>query len=446
MITENRTYILPSDIDMTPELLATYIGYHKEEAQQHYEKLMNAYCNDYAIFSEPEKEPYKPDNRISVNFAKYITDTLNGFFIGNPVKITCQSQDNTEDTKVNDYIQALDAYNSQDDNNSELSKMCSIFGHAYEYYYLDENSKIRITPVSPLQSFMIYTDEITPRPLFFVRYYTTYENIEQGQLVTDSHIVPFTNDGEIRFGEPVYHGFDELPATEYLENAERIGVFESVLPAIDAYNKALSEKANEVEYFSDSYLAILGANVDKAGMNFIRENRVINFPNSDLANIDVKFLERPSGDVTQENLLNRLEQKIYQISMVVNNSDDAFGTSSGEALKLKLRPMINLARTKERKFTAGMNRRYRVIFSNVYSEMNSDAWMNLQYKFTFDIPSNLSDEAATARNLVGIVSEETILKTLSCVADVKAEMAQLESEQEQSEHIQTEEPEDGSAG
>ncbi len=414
---------LPADTVMDADLLGQYIMKHRQQVDTRYQPLMDAYANRYPIFYQAKKEDYKPDNRISVNFTKYITDTLNGFFIGHPVLVT--SQDET----VNAYIQALDAYNSQDDKNSELSKMCSIYGHAYEHYFVDEAGKIGIIPLAPTQAFMIYDDSISCEPVYFVRYYTDFYGVEHGELCDSKEVIPFVNDGGIQFGEPRLHGFDGVPATEYVENAEKIGVYESALPAINAYNKALSEKANEVDYFSDSYLAVLGTSVDQKGLRFIRENRVINFPNGDIDNIKVSFLERPSGDTTQENLLNRLEEKIYQISMVCNTSDDAFGTSSGEALKLKLRPMMNLARTKERKFTAGMNRRYRLIFSNPLAEMPSDAWTGLSYKFTFDIPNNLADEASTARNLVGIVSEQTILKTLSCVEDVQKEMEQIKEDQ-----------------
>lgn len=428
--------ILPADAPMTPELLAQLIEVHKRTVEEVYQPLVNAYCNDYPIFHLPKKEPCKPDSRISVNFAKFITDTLNGFFIGNPVVVT------SEDQSVNDYVQALDAYNNQDDKNSELSKMCSIYGHAYEHYYVDENSKICLIPLAPTQAFMVYDDSINHNPLYFVRYYKDYYNVTRGELCDATSVTVFMYDGTIVFDpEPRQHGFDGVPATEYAENEEKIGVFASALPAINAYNKALSEKANEVDYFSDSYLVILGGRLQQGSLRFIRENRIINFPNEDGDSITVEFLERPSGDSTQEHLLDRLEEKIYQTSMVCNTADEAFGTSSGEALKLKLRPMINLARTKERKFEAGMNRRYKLVFSNPCAEVPADAWTGLSYKFTFDVPNNLSDEAITARNLTGIVSEETVLKTLSCVEDVQKEIEQLK--EDRSEGLTDEEDEHG---
>ena len=135
---------LPKDTVMTPDLLAEYISKHKMLVNGHYQKLHDAYENNYDIYNQPDKEKWKPDNRISVNFAKYIVDTFNGFFIGNPIKI------NGKDKGTNDYIALLDSYNDQDDNNAELSKICSIYGHGYEMYYLDDDMQQCITYLSPL--------------------------------------------------------------------------------------------------------------------------------------------------------------------------------------------------------------------------------------------------------------------------------------------------------
>ena len=196
---------------------------------------------------------------------------------------------------------------------------------------------------------------------------------------------------------------------------------------INAYNKAISEKANDVDYFADAYLKILGTFLDKDEIKHIRDDRVINF-DGDAEKIIVEFLQKPNGDTTQENLINRLERLIFQISMVANISDENFGTSSGIALKYKLLAMSNLAKTKERKFTAGMNRRYKLIFSNPVSGMKKDDWVKIRYHFTLNYPANLLEESQIAGNLAGIVSQETQLKVLSVVDNVQQEIERMETE------------------
>ena len=417
---------LPSDEELTPEKLGEFLKKHDAEIAFRYQQLLNAYMTDYPIFHQVPKPDWKPDNRIAVNFAKYIVDTMNGFFIGIPIKIT------SEDEKVNNYVEMLDQYNDQDDNNSELSKLCDIFGKGYEMYYTDDEANICITYVSPMDAFMIYDDSVLERPRYFVRMYMDSDNVLRGSVSDDEKVRYFVLKGKIQFEDyEKEHGFAGVPATEYRENKEEIGIFEPVLTMIDAYNKAISEKANDVDYFADAYMKVLGAKLDEEGIKEIRSNRIINFPgNYDGNGLVVDFLQKPNGDTTQENLIDRLEKLIFQISMVANISDENFGTSSGIALKYKLQAMSNLAKTKERKFTSGMNRRYKLIFSHPRSGMKSDDWVKLHYQFTPNFPANLLDESQIAGNLAGITSRKTQLKVLSVVDNVDEEMQRIEEEQD----------------
>ena len=185
---------------------------------------------------------------------------------------------------------------------------------------------------------------------------------------------------------------------------------------------------NSASVVADAYLKVLGAYLDKDDVKSIRDDRIINF-DGEADKLNVDFLQKPDGDTTQEHLIDRLEKLIFHISMVANISDENFGTSSGIAMKYKLQAMHNLEKTKERKFTSGMNRRYRLIFSNPVSGMKNEDWVKLHYKFTPNIPANVLEETEIAGNLDGIVSQETQLGTLSIVDNVQAEIDKLEEEQ-----------------
>lgn len=416
-----------SDDEVMDEIkLSEYIAKNDVLVATRYKKLQDAYEGRYEIFDLPKKENWKPDVRIAVNFAKYITDTMNGFFIGIPIKVS------SADENVNDYINYLDQYNDQDDNNAELAKIMKQYGRGYEMYYVDELGNIGITYLDPMESFMIYDESILMRPRYFVRTYKDTNNIRHGSISNDASIRYFDIDGGLKFrdDEEKAHGFDGVPATEYVENAERQGIYETVLSMVNAYNKAISEKANDVDYFADAYMKILGAKLNNDEVKFIRDNRIINFEGEDGDKIIAEFMAKPSADATQENLLNRLERLIFQVSMVANINDENFGTASGIALKYKLQSMSNLAKTEERKFTSGMNQRYKLIFSNPVSGMKKDDWIKLEYQFTRNFPANLLEESQIAGNLAGITSEETQLKVLSVVDDVKAEMDKIKKENE----------------
>lgn len=412
------------DKELTLKDLADFIAKHKQEVANRYKKLKSAYISDYDILHQEAKPQYKPDNRIVVNFAKYEVDTMNGFFIGNPIKTVSENEETAN------FVEYIEKYNNQDDNNAELSKICSIYGKGYEMYYADEESNLCITYLSPMDAFMIYDESIVERPLYFVRLYEDYEGNERGSISNSEGVRHFSNSGEIKWTEDDWtaHFFDGIPATEYVENEERQGIFEPVLTMINAYNKAISEKANDVDYFADAYLKILGTLLESDDLEHIRDNRIINFDGDDAQKIIVEFMDKPNNDTAQENLLERLERLIFHISMIANVSDENFGTSSGIALKYKLLSMINLAKTKERKFVSGMNRRYMLLFSHPLSKVPKESWVQLEYQFTPNLPNNILEEADIAAKIEGIVSHETQLKILSIVNNVQTELDKIAEE------------------
>ena len=421
-------YRIPYDTEMSVDLLNKYINKHKQYVAKFAKPLYDAYKNQYRIFKEPKKMDGKPDNRIAVNYAKYITDTFNGFFCGIPVKVT------TDDETVAEYIDYLNKTNDGDNVNAEISKLADIGGSSFEMYYNKEDGETGITYLSDAEAFMLVDDSILERPLYFVRYYKGYDGKEYGSY-SDSKIVRhfWYEGGSYHFEDDEHlHGFSYVPAVEYISNDERMGLFESAMPAIDAYNKALSEKANDVDYFSDAYLKILGAQVEDDDTMHIRRTRIINFVGDNDGNYpEVDFMSKPSSDETQEHLLDRLQTDIFTTSMVANISDENFGTASGIALRYKLEAMSNLFTAKARRFTSAMMERYKIIFSSPVAQMHGvakDAWTNIDIKFTPNYPANVESEAEVAKNLEGIVSKDTQLKVLSIVDSIPDELERLEAE------------------
>lgn len=429
-------YTMDADTEFSNKLIHELILEHKKHIRE-YQELQDMYWGNHKIFRQPHKEKYKPDNRLMVNFAKYIVDTFNGYFIGNPVSMTHEKEE------VNNYLAFLDGYNDQADGNAELSKICSIYGNGYELVFNDENSEIGITYMTPIEGFVIYDNTIQKKPLFGCHYGLNDDDIEVGYFYTKDTIYQFINDnGGYRIYEETPNVFGEIPMIEYIENEERQSIFANVKSLINAFNKALSEKANDVEYYADAYLKVLGAEIDEETLKTLRDSRIINVSGDDA--LTVEFMTKPNADTTQENLLERLQKLIFEISMVANISDENFASSSGVALRYKLQSMDNLAKGKERKFQSGLSRRYKVISKFPTSKLANDEWVGIKYKFSRNVPANLAEEADIAQKLSGIVSEETQVSVLSIVQNAKEEVKRKNEELEgNDEFTRTSEVENG---
>ena len=428
---KRRPYKLPeplqcsADKPITLTLAEGYIRQHEERFPR-YIYLENLYKGFHDVYKKPEKPDWKPDNRLAVNFPRYITDTFLGFGYGVPIKKS--HPDDTIAQAINDF----ERENEITDHEYELARKCCIYGHAFEYLYQDEEAKTKMTICTPMELFVVYDDTVKNRALFAVRYgYHSTETEQPGQrygeILTREEIIPFEGSTA---GEPMGNPYGRLPCVEWMLNEDRMGLYEGISGLVEAYNHTLGEKANDVDAFAEAYLAVLGAELDEDGIYKIRDNRVINlYGTDDAKDILVQFLQKPTADGTQENLLNRLETLIYQTSMVANISDESFGSAaSGVALAYKLQAMSNLALTFDRKIEKSLRKRYKLFCSLSTNVPDRDAWRDVDIRTTRNLPKNVAEEAQTAAQLEGIVSKETQLSVLSIVPDVKKELERMEQE------------------
>ncbi|MCT0444773.1 phage portal protein [Lactococcus lactis] len=413
------------DEPITVEVVNKFMEKHKLEVAR-YEYLKNMYRGIMSIDDEPTKDPWKPDNRLTVNFTKYIVDTFTGYFNGIPVKKS------HSDKEILSKLQEFDNLNDMEDEESELAKMACIYGRAFELLYQDEETQTNVVYNSPENMFMVYDDTVKQEPLFAVRYGVDEDKKLHGEVYTLLETIKISGENdEISFGEKTYNPYPDLPVVEFYFNEERMSIFESVISLVNAFNKAISEKANDVDYFSDQYLAFLGAAVEEEDLKNIRSNRVINYygEGSEAKNVDVKFLEKPDSDSQTENLLDRLTKLIFQTTMVANISDESFGSSSGVSLAYKLQAMSNLALSFQRKFQSSLNSRYKLFCELSTNVSNKDAWKDIEYTFTRNEPKDIKEQAETANILMGITSQETALSVISVIPDVQAEMEKIKKEE-----------------
>ncbi len=428
-ITHNELFIFPANEEISGgDLLAT-IDYHRLHIRSKYERDRNYYEGRHDILRQLPKAKYKPDNRLIVNFPKKAVTSFNGFFIGTPVKV--DSPDDMTDKTIENW----ESVNNFEDICSEVSKDSSVYGRAYFYVYQDEGGQPCVINCDPLNTFIIYDDSMAHRPKYGVQY--TYDN--KG-LMHVSLIDAQVNRSLIMNGSSANY-FDEVasvanpypiePIIEVAENDERMGMCEDIFSLFDALDKAMSEKANDVDYFADAYLKIINASMSEEDKKEMRDNRLINAIGDDASKVDVDFLSKPDADATQEHLVNRLVDYIYQIANVTNMNDEAFaGNPSGVTLKLKYQPMKDMADTKALKFKRALRDVFQCVFS-VIEKTDTNAWQQLQFKFTQSVPQNLLEEAQSVSYLYGKISKKTLYSQLPFIDDPDQEIKQIRAEQQQ---------------
>lgn len=426
-VVKGDVFIFPKGETLNVDDLYGFIEYQNEVCRRKYELNYDMYVSNHPILRAPLKA-WSENNKLVVPMPKLLVDEYAGYFGGNAP--TVQLEDETD----NDSLQAWLNDSEFADEHSEIVKAVGIYGRSYLLAYQDEDSKPKIAHVEPDEGFMIYDDTIKGEPLAFVRYSRDYLNHFTGTIYYAGFSVDFKDD---KLEESVNYVWHEVPAVEFYSNEERQGIFDGVKTLIEALDKALSKKADQVDYFDNAYLLALGLNLeDENGRIHIdREQRFIYSPDADATNAKVEFIGKPDADGMQENLINRLIDLIYYTSMIPNLQDSTFsGNSSGVALQFKLLPMQNMAAFQERKFVKSLRRMFKVLFESadggqIVRAINKKSWLDLRFTYTRNMPQNMADAVSTAVQASSLLSQQTALAMIPGIDDPQAEIKRKQDEQ-----------------
>ena len=374
----------------------------------------------------------KPNNKIANAYASYITDTLVGYFIGEPITYTAN-----DDVLLQD-LQMILEHNDEADENAELAKNASIYGVAYEMLYLsEEDNMIRFKSLNPKEVIPIFDKTVEQNLLAVMRYYEDYDYVEDNtytivEVIDSTHVRRYKLNTGLSLLEEYPHYFSMVPVAIFKNNEEESGDFERVISLIDAYDKMQSDSLNDFEYFVDAYLALYGFTADSEDVAQMKENRVLLMDEGTSA----EWLIKQVNDAYVENMKNRLDKDIHKFAKCPNMSDQEFASNaSGVAIKFKLLGTENLVSIKERKFKRGLQQRFELMsmINNVLSE--GFDWRGIDIIFTRNIPSNDTDIADMVNTLKDIVSEETLLAQIPFVEDVQTELEKLKAEREENKEL-----------
>lgn len=426
-------YQVNKDTPLDAKLISKAIKYN-EERRERFNRLDNYYRGIQAITTR-EKTETLMNNKLVVNHAKYITDMMVGYLLGNPV-----------DYQVNDGIDIqpiLDAYKRQTIENLdvEIAKENSIFGIKYEYVYADEEANPCSVALDVRNTIIIYDDTLVHNKLYAINYRPIFK--DSNDIEPDHYdVIALTNKEIIKCvlqskagtakeitREP--HAFGAVPVIEYKNNSECSGDFEPVLSLIDAYNLVQSDRVNDREQLVDAILCFYGMKFDADQMADLKEKRALSSIPKDGK---VEYLTKAINEGDVDVLRKTIEKDIHKISMVPDMSDEKFaGDSSGVALRYKLLGFEQAVKNKERFFEKSLMERFRLYnhFLSVKSKMAIVPKEEVDAVFKRNLPSNDLETSQMITNLDGIVDRELLVSQLSFVKDASetVEIAEKESEE-----------------
>ena len=421
--------------ELTEQVVKRIIDNHRMTELPRLLELEKYYNTKNKILERVMKDPTKPNYKLANAYASYITDTLVGYFIGEPIAY------NSNDKTLLQDLSMIFEYNDEADENAELAKNASIFGVAYELlYFSSEEKMVRFKTLSPKEVIPIFDKTVDTNLIAVIRYYDDYD-IATDKTNTIVEIIDEKNVSRYMIGqnsntmsllESYQHFFGMVPVAIYKNNEEETGDFEKVISLIDAYDIMASDTVNDFAYFVDAYLCLYGLTAEGEDIQDMKERRVILLDEGTKA----EWLIKNSNDTSLENMKDRLDKDIHKFAKCPNLADQEFASNaSGVAIKFKTLGTENLVSIKERKFKRGLQQRLELI-STISSVMREGFdWRAIDIVFSRNLPSNDIDIANMVNTLQGIVSDETLLAQIPFVEDVQAELERVSDQKEKDKEL-----------
>lgn len=428
---------LPEDTEITNDLISKLVKLHEKDCER-FIRLEEYYKGKAKIYDRT-KEDYKANNKLALDYASYIVDLLLGLFVGKPISYTVAK----ENKELMDSLQEVFDLNDEQDENSEIAKICGIKGKGYEIVYLDEDGQVNFNEVNPENIVMVYDNKIKPEPLFCIYIRPDVDADSIGKETNNKALTLYTKEAIIEYKlegsnlkliDKSVNVFKEIPVVEFKNNNEAIGDFERVLPLIDAINLAQSDTANDFEEFTDALLVLAGMpQADSDDVNRMIDDRVLLLDKSGGAGQSAEWLIKNINDTALENYKNRLDADIHKFAKVPNMNDEHFaGNISGEAMKFKLFATDQIIAQKQRKFKSALQQRIRLILNIVNIKGATDFdYRDISIVFNDNKPYNELDNITTVQAALNAgLSKTYAYSKLRDIDDVAEELDRQEQEKD----------------
>lgn len=411
---------------LTFEKIITFIQKFVQYESPRLEKYFNYYEGNQAILRKMINDPTKPCNRIVTNYCYTIVGNYQGYLTGQDITYT----------SPNDISAIVDilSYNDVRTEDSELLKQALIYGRSFEINYVDEDGKQRFKVLDTRQCIPVYDNTLNQNLLCVIRFYPIDQfDVSNGYNVdiyyTDriEHYTMNTGFTTLRFTGEEQHFYHQVPVTVFSLNPEEKSIFDKIMGLQDAYNTLLSSEVDDFEAFCDAYLVLKNVTATADDVAEMKEKRVIVLPyTAQGVDPDASFLNKNISDTQIENMLTNIDEQIHKISNSPDFTDEAFGTSSGVAMKYKLLGFENTAGAIAANMTKALQKRLELICEILNLTSGEQMWRDVEITFTRNLPVDLAETANLVNTLKGTVSDRTLLSLLPFVSDIDKELEMVE--------------------
>ena len=302
--------------------------------------LYQYYRNKTAI--EDKKKEVRENINFKIGEARCleVTNFYKGYIFGEPIQYVRRekSQNGTADDVIAADINALNSHMADANKasrDSTIGKWMLVAGTGYKMALPNKSWQkdgdeppFNVYAPDPRRTFVVYSSDVDEHPMMNV----TYSQLKNGDIAFTVYTPDFVYTYKYGHSAPsiAANPLGLLPIVEY-PAADHLGIFEPVVPLVDALNALQSNRLDDVAQYINSFLAILGAQVDEETYKKLDEWKMLCLPEG----TDAKYLSSPMSQADVQTLKDDLYQAILTICGVPNRNGGSSTSDTGQAVELR---------------------------------------------------------------------------------------------------------------
>ena len=331
--TENIT-----DSNVTKELFDAYLIHQMNRPD--ITKLWDYYRGKTSILGKKKEVRENINHIVCENRAYEIVSFHKGYTFGESVQYVRRenSSDNSDDVLATD-INALNGYMADADKaacDNELAEWLYVSGTSYrltlpnkKWSADSDESPFNVYSLDPRNTFVVYHAGVAKKPVMGVNYVTQENGSIIFSIYTEDKYYEITSEGKVIVNQP--HALGIIPIIEYPADNPRLGVFEIVMPLLDALDELQSNRMDDIVQYVNSFLAILGGELDEETYKKLEEWKTLCLPEG----VDAKYLSPAMNQADVQTLKDDLYQSILTICGVPNRNGGSSTSDTGSAVIMR---------------------------------------------------------------------------------------------------------------
>ena len=226
-----------------------------------------------------------------------------------------------------------------------------------------EDSPVRMYSMDPRSTFVVYYSGFDHHPVFSVTITMKRDGTKRFDVYTADamYTYEYPLNVPVESAPPmasiVPHGLGRVPIVEYDLNTERMGVFEAVIPLLNAINEFQSNRMDDIVQFVDSMLVILGGDISEETFSNLQQYKTLALPDG----VDAKYVGKQMNQNDIQSLKQDLLTAVYEICGLPNRSGGSGRSTSDtgaatlvrdgwEDAEKRAQSMVGMFQASEREF------------------------------------------------------------------------------------------------